>query len=778
MTSQYQDDGTLVLDQPATLPDVLDVLIVGGGPAGTSTAFRAKELGLSALIIDIDDLLKRIRDYPKDKLILPGFGGGDRMKFPAGGDLVQHLHFDPIDKDDICAAWRGYCRQFSVPVKIGIELTGLEPSEGGGWRALMFNHGTRQPETLLAKHVVLALGRGVPRRFDIPGNTDGVAYRLDDPENYVDGPACIIGGGTSAAEAVIAISHAKISAENQSPIYWSYRGAKMPKVSKALSEAFFEAYLGNGNIRYHPHSEPVAVVTGPDRAEFLSIRIDRKNTEGRPAETVHLEFPKTQCVACIGEDIPEAFLAQLGIDMVVMGAGPAAKKMMLVSPLLETQQPNVYLIGDLLSKAYMETEDFSAAPDTYRQIKHRGNIKSSLRDGVFVAEVIQQRLEGRVHIDVVIRDAEQVPTTGEATPKPDPPGVSSAATAATVVLPANKSSGEVAYLSRVTPAEIEAEQYEIRLDRPTTIGRSECDINFPQDTLLNEHHASISRRQDGFFLRDDGSRSGTYLKVRPDLPITLGPGGIVRLGQQILSVGEENGGLALTRYDDAGKRVGKYPLSDRTLVFGRSGGPKNPDIVLDERDLTLSRFHVSATLRGSVVELEDFNSRNGTFVKVEGERRLVTGDVLCIGAQQLRIAIGEDTPQKIGSAPAGAPTPPMTEEAPETPATASPTMEASTAQPHVTFKGQDIAGVIDPSETLLEWGDERDVEMDSECWIGMCGCDAIRVLEGGEYLNEPDEKEIKTLTRLGLDPGSCRLACMTKASGPVVVEVMKAAVTE
>ena len=168
MTSQYQDDGTLVLDQPATLPDVLDVLIVGGGPAGTSTAFRAKELGLSALIIDIDDLLKRIRDYPKDKLILPGFGGGDRMKFPAAGDLVQHLHFDPIDKDDICAAWRGYCRQFSVPVKIGIELTGLEPSEGGGWRALMFNHGTRQPETLLAKHVVLALGRGVPRRFDIP----------------------------------------------------------------------------------------------------------------------------------------------------------------------------------------------------------------------------------------------------------------------------------------------------------------------------------------------------------------------------------------------------------------------------------------------------------------------------------------------------------------------------------------------------------------------------------------------------------------------------------
>ena len=65
-------DGTYIVDKPVTLPEVLDVLIVGGGPFGTAAAFRAKELGLAALVIDHDDLMRRIRDYAKDKHIPAG----------------------------------------------------------------------------------------------------------------------------------------------------------------------------------------------------------------------------------------------------------------------------------------------------------------------------------------------------------------------------------------------------------------------------------------------------------------------------------------------------------------------------------------------------------------------------------------------------------------------------------------------------------------------------------------------------------------------------------
>src|SRR5919108_2920920 len=98
-TPETLPDGTFVVDQPVSLPPVLDLLIVGGGPMGTACAFRAKEFGLSALVIDYDDLMKRIRDYAKDKLILPDYGGGDDMRFPKGGELIQSLQFPPIDKD-------------------------------------------------------------------------------------------------------------------------------------------------------------------------------------------------------------------------------------------------------------------------------------------------------------------------------------------------------------------------------------------------------------------------------------------------------------------------------------------------------------------------------------------------------------------------------------------------------------------------------------------------------------------------------------------------------
>ncbi len=767
MNRECEADGTLILEDPVELPQLLDVLIVGGGPAGTATAFRAKEIGLAALVIDIDDLLKRIRDYPKEKFILPTFGGGDKMAFPAGGHCVTRLHFEPIDKDDICADWKDLYRTLSIPAKLSLELTGLERDEDGVWHAAVFNHRTRERESYLARHVVLGLGRGVPRRFDIPGNTDGVAYRLDDPLRYVEGPVCVMGGGTSAAEAVIAISNAKTEAQDESLVYWSYRGSKMPRVSKALSDVFFEAYVGNGNIRYHPHSEPVAIVKGPERVEYVSVRIDRKAVPGRPQETTHLEFLKTRCVACIGEDIPEAFLKELGIDMVT--AGPKGKKMMVVTPLLETHQPNVYLVGDLLSQAYLETDDFDASPDAYRTVKHRGNIKSSLRDGVFIAEVIKQRLEGREKIEVMIVDADQPEveeahdeTARQASPGPPDPegppretiqGVSGAEAAA--------------YLVRVTPGGVDGEEFSLRPEGITTIGRRGCDLSFPQDTLVSESHASIAHRDGQYYLRDDGSKTGTFLKLRPGKALRVGADDLIRLGRQILLVGVEDGSWHLRHFDAEGRRRGTHPLKEGTVVLGRSGGPSDPDVALDDEDLTLSRFHMSVTVRDGAVTIEDFSSRNGSFLKVDDARTLEHNDLFRLGAQLFRVNLQEELPEKTGSFPV----PRVDEKMSAEPAPEAPPARAAGVEARVTFAGQDISASIDESESILDVADAQGVVLDYECWVGMCGCDLIRVLEGHQHCNEPDEQEIKTLKRKGVEPGEYRLACKTKVSGPVVVEV-------
>lgn len=347
------DNGRVVLNAPVTLPPVLDLLIVGAGPFGTAAAFRAKELGLAALVVDHDDILKRIRDYAKDKLILPDYGGGDQMAFPEGGDLIRSLEFEPIDKDELCERWKSLYRQHNIPAQIGMELVGLRRADDT-WAAVVMNHNKKREETILAKHVAIGVGRGVPRQLEVPGDLTGLSFSMKEAGVFVGSPVCVIGGGTSAAEAVVAISNAKARASDSTGVYWSHRGQKMPKVSQALAGVFFEAFIGNGNIRYLPGSEPVSASgTGPTGC--LSVRTDRLEHPNQPAQVTVLEFLKTHTVACIGEDLPENLLKRLGIPLVENETG---KKRVLVTPLLETREADVYLAGDTLSPMFLETSDF------------------------------------------------------------------------------------------------------------------------------------------------------------------------------------------------------------------------------------------------------------------------------------------------------------------------------------------------------------------------------------------------------------------------------------
>lgn len=769
---------TIMRKLPEVLPDVLDLLVVGGGPGGTVTAFRAKELGLSALVIDYDDVLKRIRDYSKDKLILPDFGGGDQMRFPDGGELCRRLHFQPIDKDEMHRSWKRLYVEHGVPVQVGQELTGLERESDEVWSAKIWDHNERQERRFRARAVAIAIGRGVPRRFDVPGSTDGIAYRLSDPTLYVSKPACVVGGGTSAAEAVIAISNAKVEAEDETAVYWSYRGDRLPRVSKALAEVFFEAYVGNGNIRYHPRSEPAAVVVGDDREEYLAIRVDRRCLDGRPHETVHLEFEKTCCIACIGEDIPEGFLADLGIPMVPTRDGN--RKRMLVSPHLETVQPGVFLVGDMLSQAYFETDDFDADPSAWREVKHRGNIKSALRDGVLVAEVVAQKLAGAAEIRVEIRDA--VPAGAPETAATAPPGLKESGSFP--VEPAGPPDEEEvppppegeARLVRVLPGgDVDEEEFPLPAGTTLTIGCGEgADLRFADDAALSERHASIAPGDDGPVLRDDGGATGVFLRARPGEHTELASGAVFRAGRQFVllaQTGGEGGGWELRHFDHRGAEQGRFPIAEGARIFGRDA----PDAVLDASDPSLSRRHFAASVREGRVYLKDLKSVNGTWIKVKAAAVLAPGDELRVGRQTFRyVPPGAEAP--LPAAPAARPPAPAGEKpAPAAAAKPAPKPDAPApagGTPEVTFRAAGKTVTLKPGQTICEAAEEHGLPINAECHAGICGSDPIRIVSGAEHLSPLEDGESETLEELcSLAPGEHRLACMCRATGPVVVEL-------
>jgi len=760
---RYSSNGILVRLELATSvapQDVVDVLIVGGGPAGTAAAFRAKELGLAPLVIEIDDVLRRIRDYDESKPIKPDFGAGRQMGFPKGAALIEQLHFfSDVKGGELSRAWKQLYRDHSVPVQIGVELLGLEPGPEGAWRALVRNHRTETDGALVARHVVLAIGAGMPRRLDVPGDVRAIAAGLAGAQRYVGATACVIGAGVSAVEAVIAISSAKAAVADETAVYWSHRGQQMPRVPQALEAALSRATDVHKNVRLLPGSEAREVVA-TDHGAVLRIQSSRREVPGGPVEVTQVEFDAGRVVACIGQEIDWTLMHGIGLYQVT--GGPRSRKAMPLNALLESRQPNVYVIGDTLNTAYLECEDFDGDASLFKEVKHQGNIKASLADGVKVAEVIAQKLAGQSDIRVELEFVGvSTPTPAEADASHVPePGLDR-----TLVLtpaPAPPVAGTPpAVLVRLIDREVEAEQFVLCADRETSIGRRGCDIAFGEDSRLADRHATVAPDGDGYLVRDGSSRDGVFLHLTDGNGRAVTPGTIGRVGAQWVVFGTPDDPLVLVHHDARGRRVGQHRLREGTQILGRAA----PDITLTATDMSLSRRHASVVVTGRTVYLRDLNSANGTFVKVHGTARLADGDLLRLGHQALRFGFIEVMARsKVLAVDTGRL---------KRPHGGSGVAATSADGQVVVFQNRGQTCPFKPGQTLCDVAEEAGVAMKADCHKGICGSDPVRIVAGKEHLDPMSDEERDTLEDIcAVDPVNHRLACRARPTGLVVVEVL------
>lgn len=66
------------------------------------------------------------------------------------------------------------------------------------------------------------------------------------------------------------------------------------------------------------------------------------------------------------------------------------------------------------------------------------------------------------------------------------------------------------------------------------VGREQADLNFPHDIYMSGRHAHLEQRGDDTLLVDDGSRNGTYLKIRGEQ--ALADGDYLFIGKELLRV--------------------------------------------------------------------------------------------------------------------------------------------------------------------------------------------------------------------------------------------------
>lgn len=271
------------LEPPASAAgeDVVDVIVVGSGPAGLSAGLEALRRGMSYRVLEQGSLSDTVRKYPRRKLLL-----AEPVKVPLYGDLWVA----DASKETLLQVWETIVANTGLEVRTGERVGNVSREDG------LFTVST-ETTTYRARKVVLAMGRrGTPRRLGVAGEeSDKVFYDIVEMEAFQGRQVLVVGGGDSAIESAVGLAN-----QHDTTVTLAYRGDAFGRV-KERNQAKVAAAVEAGRL------------TVLYRTVVREIRQDVVVLD---QDGDHRILPNDDVIIRIGGDPPFAFLERLGVRIV------------------------------------------------------------------------------------------------------------------------------------------------------------------------------------------------------------------------------------------------------------------------------------------------------------------------------------------------------------------------------------------------------------------------------------------------------------------------------
>lgn len=354
-----------------------DIVIIGAGPGGLAAGIKAKEAGLSYVILEKGKKVFQgiIDSYPKGKSVYPTIPKGNEAPFPIKS-LEPPKEKVPVEKyvdliEDVV-------QSENLNIIFEENFKDIEHDEAG------YIVKTQKSE-YTAKYIILAFGSNIPNDLGLYGEAKTVARNLENVEDYVWLPTLVIGGGNAAADIVAALSKAKREAISSMPVYWAHRKETF-RINKDTARDLGEELLLGGQVKILQEAIPKIGEVDNDGIDRLYIhQAPGMNQRNEVFTYQGMSFPMKNVIACIGTQGPTGVFKNLDINVIDReGYKSVDDQIILLDKSLQTSKSGIYAIGGSISPTIMEKQDDGTSKET----KHPNLIYTAIKDALIAIDGI------------------------------------------------------------------------------------------------------------------------------------------------------------------------------------------------------------------------------------------------------------------------------------------------------------------------------------------------------------------------------------------------------